>query len=130
MRVLIVDDEPNIRSAVAELCETESMEAETASNGLAAQKRLTEAHFDVLVLDIRMPGMNGTELLAWMRESGPSVPTIMISAYGDIQDAVGAMKLGAIDYLVKPFDPDELLIRIRRAGEEQAIRRHVLSTVS
>ena len=62
-----------------------------------------------------------------MRDSGPSFPTIMISAYGDIQDAVGAMKLGAVDYLVKPFDPDELLLRIRRAGEEQIIRRQVLS---
>jgi len=130
MRVLIVDDEPNIRSAIAELCEAERMEAETASNGLAAQKRLSEAHFDVMVLDIRMPAMDGTELLRWMRESGPAVPTIMISAYGDIQDAVGAMKLGAVDYLVKPFDPDELLLRVRRAGEEQIIRRQVLSTAS
>lgn len=130
MRILIVDDEPNIRNSIAELCQAEGMEAETASNGLAAQKRLSEAHFDVIVLDIRMPGMDGTELLRWMRESGPSVPTIMISAYGEIQDAVGAMKLGAVDYLVKPFDPDELLLRIRRAGEEQIIRRQVMSTAS
>lgn len=127
MRVLIVDDEPNIRDAVAELCETEGMEADAVSNGLAAQRRVGEEHYDVMVLDIRMPGMDGTELLRWMRESGPSVPTIMISAYGDVQDAVGAMKLGAVDYLVKPFDPDELLLRIRRAGEEQIIRRQVLS---
>ncbi len=127
MRVLIVDDEANIRDAVAELCEAEGMEADAVSNGLAAQKRVSEEHYDVMVLDIRMPGMDGTELLRWMREGGPSVPTIMISAYGDIQDAVGAMKLGAIDYLVKPFDPDELLLRIRRAGDEQIIRRQVLA---
>ncbi|MBU8913447.1 MAG: sigma-54 dependent transcriptional regulator [Spirochaetales bacterium] len=125
MRVLIVDDEPNIRSSVAELCGTENMDAETASNGLAAQKLLTQEHFDVLVLDIRMPGMDGIELLTWMKEEGPNVPTIMVSAYGDVQDAVGAMKLGAVDYLVKPFDPDELLLRIRRAGDEQVIRRQV-----
>ena len=130
MRVLVVDDEPNIRTAIAELCETEGIDAETASNGLAAQKLLTESHFDVMVLDVKMPGMGGNELLAWMRDSGPSVPTIMVSAYGDIQDAVGAMKLGAVDYLVKPFDPDELLLRVRRAGEEQVIRRQVLSTSS
>jgi len=130
MRVLIVDDEPNIRTAIAELCDAEKLDAETASNGLAAQKQLSESHFDVMVLDVKMPGMDGTELLAWMRDSGPSVPTIMISAYGEIQDAVGAMKLGAVDYLVKPFDPDELLLRIRRAGEEQIIRRQVLSTAS
>ncbi len=125
MRVLIVDDETNIRNSVAELCTAEGMDAATASNGLAAQKLLSEEHFDVLVLDIRMPGMDGLELLTWMKEDGPSVPTIMVSAYGDIQDAVGAMKLGATDYLVKPFDPDELLLRIRRAGEEQVIRRQV-----
>ncbi|MCK4516389.1 MAG: sigma-54-dependent Fis family transcriptional regulator, partial [Spirochaetaceae bacterium] len=125
MKVLIVDDEPNIRNSVADLCKTEDMDAETASNGLAAQKLLTEEHFDVLVLDIRMPGMDGIELLRWMKEEGPTVPTIMISAYGDVQDAVGAMKLGAVDYLVKPFDPDELLLRIRRAGDEQVIRRQV-----
>lgn len=125
MKVLIVDDEPNIRNSVADLCKTEDMDAETASNGLAAQKLLTQEHFDVLVLDIRMPGMDGIELLRWMKEEGPTVPTIMISAYGDVQDAVGAMKLGAVDYLVKPFDPDELLLRIHRAGDEQVIRRQV-----
>lgn len=130
MRVLVVDDEANIRDAVAELCEAEGMDADAVSNGLAAQKRVSEEHYDVMVLDIRMPGMDGTELLRWMHESGPSVPTIMISAYGDIQDAVGAMKLGAVDYLVKPFDPDELLLRIRRAGEEQIIRRQVLSAAT
>ncbi len=130
MRVLVVDDEPNIRTAIAELCEAENMDAETASNGLAAQRQLSESHFDVMVLDVKMPGMDGPGLLEWMRDSGPNVPTIMISAYGDIQDAVGAMKLGAVDYLVKPFDPDELLLRVRRAGEEQIIRRQVLSTSS
>ena len=129
MRVLIVDDETNIRNSVVDLCRVEGMEAQSASNGLAAQKLLSEEHFDVLVLDIRMPGMDGLQLLTWMREDGPTVPTIMISAYGDIQDAVGAMKLGAADYLVKPFDPDELLLRIRRAGEEQVIRRQVQTAV-
>ncbi len=63
MKVLIVDDETNIRNSVADLCKTENMEADTASNGLAAQKLLTQEHFDVLVLDIRMPGMDGIELL-------------------------------------------------------------------
>ena len=129
MRVLIVDDETNIRNSVVDLCRVEGMEAQSASNGLAAQKLLSEEHFDVLVLDIRMPGMDGLQLLTWMREDGPTVPTIMISAYGDIQDAVGAMKLGAADYLVKPFNPDELLLRIRRAGEEQIIRRQVRTAV-
>lgn len=125
MKVLIVDDEPNIRDAVAELCRAEQLDAQAASNGLAAQKLLSEERFDVVVLDIKMPGMDGIELLRWMKEAGPAVPTIMVSAYGDVQDAVGAMKLGAVDYLVKPFDPDELLLRIRRAGEEQAIRRQI-----
>ena len=125
MRVLVVDDEPNIRDSIAELCSAEGMETLTASNGLAAQKLLSSEQVDVVVLDVRMPGMDGLQLLEWIHEEGPQVSVVMVSAYGEVEDAVRAMKLGAVDYLVKPFAPDELLMRVDRAGSERAIRQQV-----
>ena len=65
--------------------------------------------------------MDGLALLRWLQEEGPPVPAIVISAYGDVRDAVKAMKLGARDYLVKPFDPDELVMRLRRVLSESAL---------
>ena len=72
-----------------------------------------------------MPGMDGLQLLRWIREQGLRLPVIMISAYGEIRDAVEAMKLGAWDYIVKPFDPEELHLRIRRIDETQKLQDRV-----
>jgi two-component system response regulator AtoC len=123
MRVLIADDERNIRRTVADYFALEGIECSEAENGLSAQKALAETHFDALVVDLRMPGMSGLELLAWLREEGRDVPTVMISAYGEVKDAVAAMKSGAADYVTKPFDPDDLLIRLRRAVDDNRLRR-------
>ena len=123
MRVLIADDETNIRRTVADYFGLEGIACSEAENGLSAQKALSEEHFDALVVDLRMPGMSGLELLAWLQEEGRSMPTVMISAYGEISDAVSAMKAGAADYVTKPFDPDDLLIRLRRAVEDDRLRR-------
>jgi two-component system response regulator AtoC len=123
MRVLIADDEKNIRRTVADYFALEGIECEEAENGLSAQKYLAEEHFDGLVVDLRMPGMSGLELLDWLQREGRSIPTIMISAYGEISDAVAAMKAGAADYVTKPFDPDDLLIRLRRSVEDDRLRR-------
>ncbi len=125
MRVLIADDEQNIRRTLSDLLGIDGIDATTAENGLAAQRLLGEERFDAAVLDLRMPGMDGLELLAWMRESGPQIPVIVISAHGDVQDAVTAMKRGAIDYVTKPFDPDDLQMRVRRAVEDDRLRRSV-----
>lgn len=123
MKVLLVDDEPNIVKTLKKYLELEQWEVATAANGLSAQKLLTEEPFDLLVVDLRMPGMTGLELLAWLSDEGPSVPAIMISAYGEVEDAVAAMKVGAMDYLVKPFEPEELLLRGKRAVAEHQARR-------
>jgi two-component system, NtrC family, response regulator AtoC len=121
MRVLIADDEKNIRLALASYLSNAGIETAVAADGEAARALLENESFDGMVLDLRMPKLSGLELLAWAAESGPRVPAIMISAYGDVRDAVQAMKLGARDYLVKPFDPEELLLRIRRLLEERAL---------
>jgi two-component system response regulator AtoC len=121
MRVLIADDERNIRDSLASYLSKEGFECATAVDGASARARLEAESFDAMVLDLRMPKLDGLELLSWSMESGPRVPAIMISAYGDVKDAVRAMKLGARDYLVKPFDPEELLLRLRRVMEESVL---------
>jgi two-component system, NtrC family, response regulator AtoC len=123
VRVLVADDEKNIRESVARYLAEEGFQVETAAEGTAARALLESEPFDGLVLDLRMPGMDGLAVLSWMQEAGPPVPTIVISAYGDVRDAVQAMKLGARDYLVKPFDPEELVHRLRRLLEESALSR-------
>jgi DNA-binding NtrC family response regulator len=106
--ILIVDDEPNIRlmyrAALAGLGYDlfEAASAESALDQFKTQK------FDVAILDLRMPGMNGLELLARMHQLGITTPVAFITAYGDVPDAVRAMELGAIDFLPKPPTPEQL----------------------
>jgi len=116
MHILIVDDEENLRTTLAQYLSLEGWTVSEASNGLSAKKQLEDHSFTAVALDLRMPGMDGLELLDWMTREGPSLPVVMMSAYGDVGDAVNAMKAGASDYLVKPFDPEELVIRIKRAS--------------
>lgn len=125
MRLLVVDDERSIREAVVRYLALEGIETATADNGLAAQRLLLDEVFAAAIVDVRMPGMGGLELLRWLRDEGPRVPVIMISAFGEVRDAVEAMKLGASDYLVKPFDPDELVLRLKKAVETQGLRDRV-----
>ncbi|MDP3178641.1 MAG: response regulator, partial [Spirochaetaceae bacterium] len=123
MRVLVVDDEKRLADSLADYLGQDGVECETAYDGSAGRARLMEASFDVVATDLRMPGLDGLELLRWVRDEGPQVPVIMMSAHGEVRDAVEAMRLGAYDYLVKPFDPDELLIRLRKASEERRSAR-------
>ncbi len=122
MKVLVVDDEKNIRDSILRYLKLEGIEAEGAENGLAGQRKLSEQTFGAAVVDLRMPGMGGLELLRWVREVGPDIPVIIISAYGEVRDAVEAMKRGARDYIVKPFDPQELILRLGRLREEQRLK--------
>jgi len=121
MKVLVADDEKNIRESIAAYLAAEGFAADTAADGVQARARLEADAYDALILDLRMPRADGLEILGWLKEDGPRVPVIVISAYGDVRDAVQAMKLGARDYLVKPFDPDELVLRLRRVMAEEAV---------
>ncbi len=125
MRVLIADDEKNIRDSIAAYLASEGLEAQTASDGAEARALLEAEAFDCIILDLRMPKMDGLAVLKWLQQEGPPVPAIVISAYGDVRDAVQAMKLGARDYLVKPFDPDELVMRLRRVLSEKVLASQV-----
>ena len=128
MRILIVDDEVNLRKSSAEYLTLEDFQVVEASNGLAARELLQKTKFDAAIIDIRMPGMSGLELLEWISEQGPCLPVVIISAYGEIDDVVKAMKLGASDYLTKPFDPQELTIRTRKAVEDYRLKRLITLT--
>jgi two-component system response regulator AtoC len=125
MKVLITDDEKNIRESLKKYLGLENIEAEGARTAEEALGLLENESFDAVVLDLKLPGMSGQEALEHIRRRGLSVPVIMISAHGQIADAVAALKSGAQDYLVKPFDPAELIIRIQALVENRR-RENVL----
>src|SRR6516162_5425895 len=120
--VLVVDDEPNVRLVFRTALESAGFRVEVAADGPAALKLLTKAGIDVVLLDLLMPGMGGMEVLRRLREEGNDVPVVIVTAHGSIPDAVEAMKLGAIDFLSKPLNPE----RLRRVVGE-VIRRHAES---
>jgi DNA-binding response OmpR family regulator len=107
-QILIVDDEPNVRLNFRMALETEGYEISEARSGAQAAQLLAEHSFALAILDMRMPGMDGLDLLAKMRENGIRVPAMIVTAYSDVPHAVKAMKLGAIDFLEKPLRPEDL----------------------
>jgi two-component system response regulator AtoC len=125
MRVLVVDDEANIRESIRRLLELDGVESASASDGAEAAELLRSETFDAVVTDLRMPRMGGQELLELMRDEGIRTPAIMISALGEIHDAVQALKTGAVDYLIKPFDPDELVRKIKVAVSNRKLEDRV-----
>jgi DNA-binding response OmpR family regulator len=118
-RILIVDDERNVRLNLRTALETEGYEVVEASSGQEGLRSLAEGPFALAILDIRMPGMDGLELLARMRENEIRVPAMIVTAYSDVPNAVKAMKLGAIDFLQKPLRPDNL-----RSIVAEILKRH------
>jgi two-component system response regulator PilR (NtrC family) len=116
-KVLIVDDEPRILSLLHSLLKAEGMESVPAKDGSEALQLLRSQSFDLLVTDIRMSPMDGMELFRTARAEHPEVPVILLTAYGAVETAIEAMKLGAYDYLTKPFKIDEFLVTVKRAIE-------------
>ena len=112
MKILIVDDELNIRESLKKYLSLEGMDSVTAADGESAQVLLSNEAFDAIVLDLKLPRMSGQDLLRWIQTEGIRSPVIMISAHGEIPDAVAALKSGAADYLTKPFDPAELVHKL------------------
>jgi len=106
--ILIADDEPNVRLSYRMALEIEGYAVTEANCGAKALDELGAAAFDLAILDMRMPGMDGLELLAEMRKRGHATPAIVITAYGDVPHAVKAMQHGAIDFLQKPLTPEAL----------------------
>ncbi len=125
-RVLLVEDQANVRRSMALLLEQDGHTVIEAATADAALRLAGASHMDVLVTDVRIGGAHdGVDLLREMRARHHDVEAVLITAFGTIDDAVGAMKAGAYDYLTKPADPDRLLITVRRAAERAALAREV-----
>lgn len=121
-RILVVDDEPGMLEVCADiLARLPQAEVTVESESARAAARLADERFDLLVTDIRMPGLGGIELLRIARERHPSVPVVMLTAFPSMESAVESLRLGATDYLVKPFDPEDLLKTVRRLLERQRL---------
>jgi len=113
MRVLIADDDTSLLEQLRETLASERYTVDTASNGIEAMDKLYDAVFDLVILDVMMPHIDGLSLLEQMRKGGINIPVLMLTAKGDVEDKVKGLNLGADDYLAKPFSIDELLARVR-----------------
>lgn len=124
--ILVVDDELVVRDSLKEWLADEGFTVHMAESGAAALEKMGQQAYHLMLLDIKMPGMDGVEVLKRAKEMHPALPVVMMTAYGTIETAVEAMKIGALDYLMKPFDPDALvpmIVRlyqgIEKTGEKQ-----------
>ncbi len=122
-KVLVVDDETNMRHMLATLLAREGLEVESAASGEEALTLIRTGRFDLAVTDMRMPGMGGTELLKAVRAEGWPLPVIAMSAYGDDDAAVSAVRAGAYDFISKPFKSAEIMLLLRKAEEREQLRR-------
>ncbi len=121
MKILVVDDERFIRSSLKELLEMESHTVDAAENGPDAIKMAESEKYDVIFCDIKMPGMDGVEVLTQLIADGVETPVVMISGHGDIETAVDCMRRGAFDFIEKPLDLNRILITVKNASEKGAL---------
>jgi putative nucleotidyltransferase with HDIG domain len=120
-KILVVDDEEAIREVVSTLLEAQGYTCSAAANGRAALENLAKNGFDLVLSDIVMPEMDGLKLLAELRSHDPDVPVIMVTAMHDISIALEAIRAGAYDYILKPFEKDQLHLSVRRALEHRRL---------
>lgn len=122
-RVMVVDDEEPMRHMLQLMLRREGLDVVSADRAESAIERLEEGtDVDVVLCDVRMPGLGGMGLVDWMREHRPEVTTIVMSAFGSVETAIEAMHRGAYDYISKPFKPDEVILTLRKAEERQRLR--------
>jgi DNA-binding NtrC family response regulator len=120
-KILIIDDERPIRSTLRDILEYEKFEVEEAVDGLEGLEKIKKGNFDLIFCDIKMPKMDGLEVLSKIQEINAEVPVIMISGHGNIETAVEAIKKGAYDYISKPPDLNRLLITVKNALDKSKL---------
>jgi two-component system nitrogen regulation response regulator NtrX len=120
-KILIIDDEKSIRKTLREILEYENFKVEEAADGLEGFNMISKDKFDIILCDIKMPKMDGIELLEKVLASGSDTPVIMVSGHGNIETAVEAVKKGAFDYIAKPLDLNRLLVTVRNATERNSL---------
>jgi len=121
-RILIVDDEKNMCRSLEILLSTEGYKTTSCENATSALKVLEKEDFDLVITDLTMPGMSGMELLKKIKELHGSTQVIMMTAYSTVQSAIEAIKIGAYDYLIKPFSDDDILMSVKKALEVAELR--------
>jgi two-component system response regulator AtoC len=126
-QILLVEDDEIMRITVYDRLIREQWQVDTAVNGREALARLEQKHYHLILSDIRMPGMGGMELLERARRHSPLIDIFMMTAYGSIEDAIACLRNGAADYILKPFEMDDLIIRINRIFEMQTVRARCAS---
>jgi len=122
-KILIVDDELIVRESLGGWLERDGHTVDKAASGEEALEKCEKTRYDILLLDIKMEGMSGLDVLKKVKENDPDVSVVMITAYGSIPSAIEAMKNGAHEYMLKPFDPDELIVLIEKIRKHQAETR-------
>ncbi len=122
-RIMIVDDEKSIRVMLKRVLSDKQFEIDEAADGREALEKIKQEKYSAILLDLRMPEVNGIEVIEKLKEQDIDTPIVMMSAYGTVPEAVEAMKLGALDYLVKPFDLDELKLILERIIRQNEIQK-------
>jgi signal transduction histidine kinase len=122
-RILVIDDEPNIRGTLEEFLQLCGFDVDTAENGSHGLDMLGRRAYDLVVSDVRMPDVDGIAVIEWMKETCPEIPVIVISGYATVESTLHAMRLGAHDYIVKPFTLDQIRRTIDNALERRRLAR-------
>jgi len=126
-RVLVVDDEKAVCEALAHLLVQMRCTADAATSGEEAVEMVREVHYDLILLDLMLPGMSGQDTFDLISRIDPGIPIIIITGYGSIESAVEFLKNGAVDYFTKPIHPEEFKFRINRALEEKKLRQQAIT---
>ncbi len=126
-RILLAEDDEIILITLYDRLGREGWQVDRAEDGRQAMARLEKGRYHVVISDIRMPGLDGISLMERVKELSPHTEVILMTAYGNVDDAVGCMRKGAADYILKPFDMDDLVIRIRRLLDKQILRARCAS---
>jgi DNA-binding NtrC family response regulator len=126
-RILVVDDNKDMRWLVSNLLKAEGYAVDVADSGVTALDRIRHSAPEVVLLDLRMPKMAGWQALEQIKKIGEPISVIIMTAYGDVKAAVRAMKMGAYDFLTKPFDNEEVILTVRRAVENVSLRKEMQS---
>lgn len=123
VRILVVDDEEIVRDMLQDTLSKTGYKVQTARDGLDAISQIENEPFEIIITDLKMPGMNGAELLERILKLNPDICVLIITAYATVESAVNAMKVGAYDYICKPFELDEMKVVVEKAAERQRLLR-------
>ena len=124
--VLVVDDDPVIRDLVAESIRLAGYEVDSSEDGEEALRRNAAKHYDLIVTDMKLPGLDGLSLIRKLKAEDTGTDVIVITGYGTIENAVECMRAGALDYLIKPFSVDQIQVSVNRAVEHRELRRRAI----